>query len=129
MSEQTADTAVGHLRALGTELDRRGIGSDVVTSGCRPRLRLHLVPECLYPDAAFEDNVVAAPGADGCWLLWWPWAEQIAAADDPAKAAELIAGELDEDPGTDPADACPVPAGCTAGTRHEDLSPAGDSGT
>jgi hypothetical protein len=102
MYDKTAtDTAVRHLRALGAELAGRGIESDVVTSGFRPRLRLHLVVEDLHPNAAFEDNVVAAPGADGCWLLWWPWVEQIADADDPVKAAEVICGPLRDDPGTD----------------------------
>ena len=104
MYDQTAaDTAVQHLRALSAELDKHGIDSDLVTSGFRPRLRLHLVVEDLHPDAAFEDNVVAAPGADGRWLLWWPWAEQIADVDDPAKAAEVICGPLRDDSGADDA--------------------------
>lgn len=99
MFDQTAaGTAVRHLAAFSTELDRRGIESDVITTGYRPRLHLHLVAEALHPDAAFEDNVIAAPDADGRWLLWWPWAEQIADAGHPAKAAETICAELDEDP-------------------------------
>jgi hypothetical protein len=98
--QAAADTAVRHLRVLGAELTGRGIESDVVTSGFRPRLRLHLVVEDLYPDAAFEDNVVAAPGADGRWSLRWPWAAQIA---DPVKAAEVIGGPLRDDPGADDA--------------------------
>jgi hypothetical protein len=99
--QAAADTAAQHLRALSAELDKRGIGSDLVMSGFRPRLRLHLVVEDLHPNAAFEDNVVAAPGADGCWLLWWPWAEQIADANDPEKAAEVICGPLRDDSGAD----------------------------
>lgn len=102
-SQTAADTAVRHLRALSAELTARGIGSDLVMSGYRPRLRLHLVPADLHPNAAFEDNVVAAPGADGCWLLWWPWVEQIADADNPAKAAEMICDPMRDDPGTDDA--------------------------
>jgi hypothetical protein len=96
-----ADKAGQHLRALGAELARHGVESDLVTSGFRPRLRLHLVVEDLHPNAAFEDNVVAAPDAAGHWSLWWPWAEQIADADDPVKAAEVICGPLRDDPGTD----------------------------
>lgn len=98
-----ADLGERYLWALHAVLRNHGVESDVITSGYRPRLRLHLVVEDLYPNAGFEDNVVAAPGADGCWLLWWPWAEQIADADDPVKAAEVICGPLRDDPGTEDA--------------------------
>jgi hypothetical protein len=102
MPERTAaDRAGQHLRALAAGLADHGIDSEVNMSGYRPRLRLHLPGEDLQPDACFEDNVLAAPDADGHWSFWWPWVERISDADSPAKAAEIISGPLKPDDSTD----------------------------
>lgn len=94
------DRADPHLAALARELAGRGIDVEVIRSGYRPRLRLHLPGEELQPDAGFEDNVLAAPDADGRWSFWWPWIERICEAGSPAKAAEIITAPLKPDDST-----------------------------
>jgi hypothetical protein len=80
----------GYLERLRVELSRRGLCCELITSGCKPRLRIHIQGAYGgFADAAFEDNVVAAR-PDGRWSFFWPWVEQICAADDPAKAATVI---------------------------------------
>jgi hypothetical protein len=95
MTGRTADDQAGqYLAALAAELAGHGVDAEVITSGYRPRLRLHLPGEELQPDAGFEDNVLAAPDADGHWSFWWPWIERISGAGSPAKAAEIITAPL-----------------------------------
>lgn len=82
----TAARARLHLETLRTELFRRGLDSELVTSGFRARLRLKL-PGTFSDD--FDDNVVAAE-AGGEWMFFWPWIEPIGLAGDPAAAAESV---------------------------------------
>jgi hypothetical protein len=75
-----------HLETLRAELSRRGLDSELVTSGFRTRLRLK-IPGTFSDD--FDDNVVAAE-AGGEWMFFWPWIEPIGPAGDPATAAESV---------------------------------------
>ncbi len=107
MSAQGAgsrDPAVGHLTALGSALRERGLASTVLTSGFRPRLHVEteMAGSCGWHAAeyAFDDNVVAAPWADGTWWFFYPWAERIAPASQLAEAADKVVellGPEDED--------------------------------
>jgi hypothetical protein len=93
-----ADPGEGYLWALHAVLRNHGVESDVITSGYRPRLRLHLPGEDLHPDdAGFEDNVLATNDVNGHWSFWWPWIEEMCVADDPEKAAAIILAPLWED--------------------------------
>jgi hypothetical protein len=109
----SADPGARYLWALHAVLRNHGVESDVITSGYRPRLRLHLSGEDLHPDdAGFEDNVLAANDVNGHWSFWWPWVEEMCAADDPEKAAAIILAPLEEDDsgnGDTPAKACVLP--------------------
>jgi hypothetical protein len=81
-----------YLTALCAELAGRGVRSEVIVSGVRPRLRVS--SEAMHAgsaDAAFEDNVVAARCSAGTWWFWWPWAEKLAPAGDVVRAAGVIA--------------------------------------
>jgi len=88
-----APLAIARLEALRAELARRGLESELVTSGSWPRLRLKIPGT--FGDA-FDDNVVAAESG-GRWMFWWPGIELIGPAADPAGAAEIIADELGAD--------------------------------
>lgn len=74
------------LERLRAELSLRGLRSEVITTGCKPRLRIN-IPGARggFSDAEFEDNVVVAAGR-----YMWPWVEEICAAADPANAAKII---------------------------------------
>jgi hypothetical protein len=86
-----SDPRTGYLIRLSTELHARGITSTLIGSGTAPRLHLALERVTGWKDAAFEDNIVTAPGPDGHWHYWWPWLEPIAPATDPATAADRLA--------------------------------------
>jgi hypothetical protein len=85
-----------HLRILHSELLKRGIESDIIASGYKPRLRLNLSSDCLNlsPDISFEGTVVVAKGTNSRWSFWWPWIEEICPADAPKKAAEITSAPL-----------------------------------
>ncbi|HTP17255.1 MAG TPA: hypothetical protein VMK13_15650 [Streptosporangiaceae bacterium] len=81
-------------------LDRlEGLGEALAAHGFRTRLMspagrvpsLHVVNPAA---TALAEDVYACPGQDGVWWFWWPWAERIAAGDDPADAALLISRVL-----------------------------------
>ena len=90
---ETHDPAVEYLAKLGEELSSRGITSDLITTGCMPRLHLDNIPwdtrEALA-NSEFEDNILAVTDTDGTWRFWWPWIESIGLAEYPACAAERI---------------------------------------
>lgn len=88
------DPEAGHPERLRAELSSRGIRSQVITSTCKPRLRIHVPGPHGGADAEFEDNIVAAAGPDGHWTYFWPWVEEICAADDPVRAAQVIVTTL-----------------------------------
>jgi hypothetical protein len=93
--------ATRYPAALGGELAGRGLTSDLVTSGCAPRLRLKPPGTCnddIFDGTGalsdlFDDNVVAAQ-VGGEWMYLWPWAEPVGPADDPASAAESVLAAL-----------------------------------
>lgn len=90
---ETHDPAVEYLAKLGVELSSRGITSELITTGCIPRLHLDNIPwdtrEALA-NSEFEDNILAVADTDGTWRFWWPWVESIGLAEYPAGAAERI---------------------------------------
>lgn len=95
------DTAGRYLTALSAELAARGLKSELIRSGFRPRLRLYFEGMVTgFEDAPFEDNVIVSPCATGELWYWDPFIEKIAPADDAVKAAEMIApsgdGEHDD---------------------------------
>jgi hypothetical protein len=89
-----ADAAERYLKALHRELRVLGVPSDIITSGTWPRLRLSSRYTGWDADAGFEGYLLAADVAGTGWSYWWPWIQRISPADDPAKAAEIIADEL-----------------------------------
>jgi hypothetical protein len=88
------DLAERHLTVLHGELLTRGIESEVVKSGFKPRLRIGPVIVDGWGHAAFEDNVVAAQTPEGIWWYWWPWIEKLGPASDPGNVARLLADEF-----------------------------------
>lgn len=88
------DPAEHYLEALHRELRALGVRSEIITSGTSPRLRLGSRYTSRNADADFEDHLLAAYVAGTGWSYWWPWIQPIGPADDPAKAAEIIADEL-----------------------------------
>jgi transcriptional regulator with XRE-family HTH domain len=90
---ESHDPAVGYLAKLSVELSGQGIISELISTGCMPRLHLEDIPwgtrEALA-NSEFEDNILAVMDTDGTWQFWWPWIEPIGPADDPAGAAARI---------------------------------------
>jgi hypothetical protein len=93
----TNEKAIAELRGLGAELGRLGWVSQLRAGPDRvPGLYVQ------NPEAgatALNEQIFAAPKADG-WWYWWSWAEPIAR--DPAETAAIIsrtlrsAGHLDD---------------------------------
>ncbi len=82
---------IGHyLGKQRVELLTRGVTSEVITSGFRPRLRLDN-PRLSgwFEAAAFEDNIVAAQCSKGDWWFWWPGGLALAGSGDQAGAGVL----------------------------------------
>jgi hypothetical protein len=88
------DLALRYLEALHGELHALGMTSEVVTSGSEPRLRLGRPYTRWNADSCFEGHVLAARVSHAGWCYWWPWVQVIGTADDPAKAAQVIADEF-----------------------------------
>lgn len=79
------------LEGLAQELSRRGLQTRLVSPfGRIPSL--HVVNPRAFRMA---EDVYVGRSQDGLWWFWWPWAERIAAGDNLAKAADLIAKVLD----------------------------------
>jgi hypothetical protein len=82
---EVTEKAVAELQGLRAELGRIGWISQLRAGpNCVPSLYVQN-PE---PGAmALNEQILAAPQADG-WWYWWSWAERI--AQDPAETAAII---------------------------------------
>lgn len=79
------------LQGLAQELSGRGLQTKMVSPiGRVPSL--HVVNPRAFRMA---EDVYVGRSQDGLWWFWWPWAERIAAANNLAEAADLIAKVLD----------------------------------
>ncbi|HUY50465.1 MAG TPA: hypothetical protein VMV92_32955 [Streptosporangiaceae bacterium] len=78
------------LDRLAPALARHGMATNLLAPPGRvPSLRV------VNPAApALAEDVYAGCCEDGSWWFWWSWAERIAVATDPERAAERIAHVL-----------------------------------
>jgi hypothetical protein len=79
-----APVAVGALEQLATALGPRFVTAMVTGTDRRPRLSV------ICRDTRASEDVLAD---DRGWF-WWPWAERIAATDDPLAAAQHVSAAL-----------------------------------
>jgi hypothetical protein len=86
---EVTEKAVAELQGLRAELGRIGWISQL---RARPGYAPSLYVQNPEPGAtALNEQILAAPQADG-WWFWWSWAERI--AQDPAETAAIISRTL-----------------------------------
>jgi len=86
-----AEERLACLDALAAELTARGWTAYVITPRGRPA---RLFVQNPHDPGMCADVMAAAGSGTGDWWFWFGWAERIAPADAPDKAAALIVTEL-----------------------------------
>ena len=86
-----AEERLACLDALAAELTARGWTAYVITPRGRPA---RLFVQNPHDPGMCADVMAAAGSGTGDWWFWFGWAERIAHADAPDKAAALIVTEL-----------------------------------
>ena len=86
---QPCSEEVGHLERLRAELNRHGLGAELVTKGKRSYIKVANVdtPE-------LNERVFCRPAEDHGVCFWWPWRQPIGSVDDLDAVVGKIAAVL-----------------------------------
>jgi hypothetical protein len=82
----TLPEAAELLEALAAELTRQGWTAQLHA----PPGRIPSLSVTNPAATVLSDHVIAAPARDGTWCYWWSWAQRIAPAAAPTRAAKMI---------------------------------------
>jgi hypothetical protein len=89
-AQQYAHHFLHRLEGLALELDRHGLRTRLTAPAGRIP-SLHVINPAV---SRLAEDVYVGRSQDGRWWFWWPWAERIAAENELALAATLIARVL-----------------------------------